>query len=61
MNMKKYITPEITCYEFEPNQIIASSSDTPGSDSVDMGGPADPGVGADSRNNNSNDIWNSGW
>lgn len=60
--MKKYITPEITCYEFEPNQIIALSSDTPGSGSVDIGKePANPEFGADGRNNNSNDIWNSGW
>ena len=60
--MKKYITPEITCYEFEPNQIIASSSYTPGSDSMDIGKePANPEIGADGRNNNSNDIWNSGW
>lgn len=60
--MKKYIRPQIECYEFECIKLIAGSSDD--NVSVGTGGnlsDQEGGVEWNSRNDNSNDLWNSGW
>lgn len=60
--MKKYITPQIECFEFEATNIIANSLNSDENFNKPQGG-FDPGTmtpQAREDNNNSN-MWNSGW
>lgn len=59
--MKKYIIPTVECYNIQSNVTFLAGS-VP--DRTDMGldeGGFDENASMDSRNNNSNDLWNSGW
>lgn len=62
-NMKKYITPEVLCYEFETTNIIAESTisfrlgDAKSSSDSDL---RDAEWDSRESNNNSN-MWESGW
>lgn len=63
--MKKYIKPEVACYDFELGHIIASSSDSYDV-SKDFSSENTGGTEWDSRENSNNngggsDMWNSAW
>lgn len=61
--MKKYITPQIECFEFEATNIIANSLNSDENFNKPQDGFFDPGTmtpQAREDNNNSN-MWNSGW
>lgn len=60
--MKKYITPQVECFDFEALNIIASSLNSDENFNKPVDGGWEPGMEAQGRedNNNSN-MWNSGW